>query len=176
MLRNKSRMLAILLGVAVCAALLGPGARASLADGSADKPLNARECSPEGPINITLQLKNANIEEGILLRVMFQNSGHEAMSLSVCPNMLLCCVKGLHPLITCEDAGIGLLDVCTVSRPTSHEVYLPVDSAFSFNLNIPSNRLPSACSEKGREISVCVCYEMEDGLSVRSNVIRVAMK
>ena len=176
MLWNRRRMLIRLLGVALCAAYIGTGARTALADCSPDKPMKEDKSSSNSPVNITLQLKDASVEAGILLRVMFQNSGQEGMSLSVCPNMLLCCVKGLHPLITCENTGIGLLDVCTVSRPTSHEVYLPRDAAFSFDLNIPPDRLPDACAEKGRQISVCVCYEMEDGVSVRSNVVQVAMK
>lgn len=165
-----------LLGVALCAAYIGVAAQTALADCTADKPIKEGKSSSNSPVDITLQLKDASVETGILVRVMFQNSGLEGMSLSVCPNMMLCCVKGLHPLITCEDTGIGLLDVCTVSRPTSHEVYLPRGSAFSFDLNIPPDRLPSECAEKGRQISVCVCYEMEDGASVRSNVIQVAMK
>jgi len=127
------------------------------------------------PVNIVLELLEAGLEKGISLRVSFENSGPAGISLNVCPAMLLCCVKGLHPLITCEDTGVGLLDVCKLASATSHETYLPVHSTFSFDINIPPDRLPSACLEKGRQITVSLLYETENAKSINSNAVRAQM-
>lgn len=142
---------------------------------SAETRAAAAKSDSASPIKITLKLLEAGLETGINLRVSFENSGPDALSLSVCPAMLLCCVKGLHPLVTCEDTGVGLLDVCQVSKPTSHEVYLPVHSTFSFDLNIPPDRLPAECIQKGRQVSVCLFYEMDDEQGIRSNAVGVVM-
>lgn len=128
------------------------------------------------PVRVTLELKEAGLEQGIQLRVLFENSGPAGFSLDVCPAMLICCVKGLHPLISCDNTGVGLLDVCTAPKPTPHEVFLPTDSTFSFDLNIPTARLPEVCLKKDQQLSVHVCYETDDHHTIESNVLKFTMQ
>lgn len=174
MKNNRLLTLAILMPLFLFTVFL-TGTEASSPNCSAENQGPGTKSDPNSPINIAMELKAAGLETGISLRVSFENNGPNAISLNVCPAMLLCCVKGLHPLVTCEDTGVGLLDVCKVSKPTSHEVYLPIRAAFSFDLNIPPDRLPTACLEKGRQVSVCLFYEMDDAQSIRSNAVKVVM-
>jgi len=173
---NRRIMLATLMPLFLLIILPISDIEASSPNRPAENEASTIKADANSPLNIVLQLKEADPETGISLRVSFENNGPDAISLDVCPAMLLCCVKGLHPLVTCEDTGVGLLDVCKVAKPTSHEVYLPIRSAFSFDLNIPPERLPAACLEKGRQVSVCLLYETEDAQSVRSNAVEAVMK
>lgn len=136
----------------------------------------SQPAAANSPARIALELKEASRDRGIQLRVLFENSGAEGFSLAVCPAMLLCCVKGLHPLISCDDTGVGLLDVCTVSSPTTHEVFLPANAAFSFDMHIPPERLPEVCLKSDRPLSVYVCYETDDQHTVESNVLKFTLK
>lgn len=177
MQNSRSSILTLLMPYFFCALFfVVTEAVASTPECSGENKASAAEPSATEPLDLTLELKNADVTKGIVLRVSFANSGPDAVSLSVCPAMLLCCVKGLHPLVTCQATGVGLLDVCKVSRPTSHEVYLPINSAFSFDLNIPPDRLPEGCIERGKKVSVCVCYEMDDTRVIRSNSVEALMK
>lgn len=137
---------------------------------------NSQPAVVDGLVRVTLELKEANREHGLQLRVSFENAGAEQFSLEVCPAMLLCCVKGLHPLISCDDTGVGLLDVCTRSKPTSHEVFLPANAAFSFDMHIPPERVPEVCLKSDQPLSVYVRYEADDQHSIESNVLKFTLK
>ena len=67
-------------------------------------PVSAEELSgikaaKDSPVGIGLTLKGAGVEGGVQMRVEIANVSDGPYSLSVCPYMLLCCVKDLHPVI-----------------------------------------------------------------------------
>lgn len=158
---------------------LFPGGSEGAAPTDCAKATPAADSQPaaaDGLVRVALELREASRERGVQLRVLFENSGVEGFSLDVCPAMLLCCVKGLHPLVSCDDTGVGLLDVCTASRPTNHEVFLPANAAFSFDMQIPPERLPAACLKSDQPLSVYVRYEADDQHSIESNVLKFTLK
>lgn len=170
--------ISVLLMVWLMAGLFSGGSEAAApADCVKTTPVvGGQQAAAEGSVRVALELKEASRKHGIQLRVSFENAGAEGFSLDVCPAMLLCCVKGLHPLVSCDDTGVGLLDVCTVSTPTSHEVFLPANAAFSFDMLIPAERLPEVCLKSDQALSVYVCYEADDQHSIESNVLQFTLK
>ena len=130
---------------------------------------------PDSPVKLSLLSKGADCTDGIRLRAEIINRGSAPYSLSVCPAMLLCCVKGLHPLIAYDETGMGLMDLCTKPKPTPHEVLLPVNAAFAFDINIPIDRLPDACKEPGKAVQVKLCFELGEGKLVHSEAVKVSM-
>lgn len=155
----------------------GGSAEASSTDCAHTTPAAGSQTAvADGLVKVALELQAATREQGVELRVLFENSGAEGFSLAVCPTMLLCCVKGLHPLISCGDTGVGLLDVCTTTNPTNHEVFLPANSTFSFNIRIPPERLPEVCLQSGQSLSVHVRYEADDQHPIESNVVTFTLK
>lgn len=79
-------------------------------------------------------------------------------------------------MIGVDDAGLGLVDMCTDHSVPHHEVYLPPGAAFSFDLTIPSKRLPKTCRQAGKEIRVVLCYELGEKRLTHSNAATLAMK
>lgn len=170
--------ISVLLMVWLVAGLFPGGSEgAAPADCAKTTPVaGIRQEAADGLVRVALELKEASREHGVQLRVTFENSNAEGFSLEVCPAMLLCCVKGLHPLVSCDDTGVGLLDVCTGSKPTSHEVFLPTNAAFSFDMHIPPERLPEVCLKSDQPLSVYLRYEADDQHSIESNVLNVSLK
>ena len=135
----------------------------------------AEAAGVESPLKVTLSLKETNPQEGVSFRVEIQNVGSEAHTLHVCPAMLLCCVKGLHPMISYGETGMGLRDICKKAKPTKHEVYLPKSAAFSFDMTIPPTHLPESSETKGGRVIVSLCYDLADGKQTHSNSVDVAL-
>lgn len=105
-------------------------------------------------IQVSSALKESSASNGVLMRVTIENAGQAPYSLMVCPAMTLCCVRGLHPVISMEDTGQGLLDLCRTEKPTPHEAFLPAGAAFSFDVRIPVTSLPEKCRASGAKFTV----------------------
>lgn len=119
----------------------------------------AAEAGTNVVIVVSAVMKESSASNGVLVRVTIENVGHAPYSLKVCPAMTLCCVRGLHPIIEYEDAGMGLLDLCREENPTPHETFLPAGAAFSFDIRIPTANLPTKCRAVGSKFSVKFCFK-----------------
>ena len=128
-------------------------------------------------LGITLTLQNCDTKKGIALRTRIENTGGRPQTLIVCPDMLLCCVEGLHILVKNHDGlGMGCLDVCNAQEPSHHEVFLPERASFAFDMTIPVERLPASFRKRGEDISLSVCYEFGEDSVVCSNVVKAKWK
>jgi len=163
-----------------CTSCRGNGRNVGIAELGAE-PLTAEqllgvENDPNSPVGITLTLKDCSLKDGVRMRVEMENKGAEPYTLRVCPAMLLCCVKGLHPMIAFDETGMGLLDVCKAQKPGDHEVFLPSQTSFAFDLLIPPDRLPEAGRKAGKGLKVFLAYELGNQKLVHSNVVQAALK
>ena len=128
------------------------------------------------PVAVRLALKSSSLAEGIALRVEIENQGAEPYSLHVCPTMKLCCVSGLHPMLSYGDTGMGLCDVCASAKPAKNEVFLPSGATFAFNMRLPPERLPAEAAKAGKAINVFLCYELGEQRLVHSNVVKAELR
>lgn len=151
----------------------------------ADQPCTAESLfgvkdDPNSPVSITVSVKSADLKDGIRLQVEIKNKRAEPLTLHVCPAMLMCCVKGLHPIVAFDETGIGLLDLYKEkSKPAERrerKVVLSANEGFSFDVLLPPDRLPEACRKKGKQITVLLCYELGEGRLVHSKPVKVSMK
>ena len=148
---------------------------ASAGDAPTAKDILGLDDAPNSPVRPQITLTSASMKDGIQLRAVIHNSSTQPYRLEVCPHMLMCFVKGLHPLIAYDGTGKGLLDLCKASKPSDHEVLLPANADFAFDVPIPADRLPEQAKVKGKDLSVFLCYELGDGKLVHSNVLKVSL-
>jgi len=142
---------------------------------STEKLAKAME-EPDSRLNIVLTLRGADTEQGVLLRVNIENQHQAPYSLGVCPFMLICCVKGAHVYIRDEDWGIGLLDVCSATKPSQREVLLTGRASFAFDVTVPMERLPEAQRKRGKKLEAKLCYEIGEGSLVWSNPVQAVIR
>ena len=131
---------------------------------------------PNSPVALTVTLKNCGLKEGVCLRSEIENKGTVSRILQVCPEMYLCCVKDLHLLVSFDNTGMGLVDLCKQQQPTPHEVFLPPQASFAFDVRIPAERLPKAAMEANKKITLVLCYAYGEGKLVHSNVVQAELK
>ena len=127
------------------------------------------------PVSLGLTVKKASLGDGLALRVEVANTSAAPYSLTVCPDMQLCCVRGLHVLLGSEQTGLGLLDLCKAQKPQPHETFLPAGATFAFDLTIPPERIPQTMREAGREIQVKLCFCLSDGGVIHSPTAKVSL-
>ena len=141
------------------------------------KDLVGMENPADSPVKVEVTAKSASLKDGVRLRVSIENTSSAPYALTVCTNMLMCCVKGLHPMVAFEGTGMGLLDVCKDKKAASdpREMFLPVNAAFSFDLKIPVSRLPGPTQKKDAELSAFVCFELGEGKLFHSNVAKIKL-
>ena len=128
------------------------------------------------PVAVRLTLKSSSLSDGISLRVEIENQNAEPYRLQVCPAMKLCCVSGLHPMVSYGETGMGLVDKCANQTPKEHEVFLPGGAAFSFNMSLAPDNLPHEAVGAGKSINVFLCYELGEQRLVHSNVVKAELR
>jgi len=118
-------------------------------------------------------------EKGTLsLDVTVLNETDRPVMLTVCDQMSLCCIRGLHPIVELGsgEGGMGVLDVCESAEPVGREVRLAPGTRFGATLDLPAERLPPHyLQNKGNTLAVYCAFETESG-AVKSNVIDVTVK
>jgi hypothetical protein len=124
-------------------------------------------------IEVGLSLLEKQGDNGVCVHVEIANRGSASHSLQVCPAMTICCVRGLHMIVSYGDTGVGLLDACKTKKPTPHEVFLPAGATFGFDMTIPEACLPEEAAKEGSDISLQLCYDLSDGAQVSSSIVRV---
>jgi hypothetical protein len=131
----------------------------------------------DSPLDIRLVSKAASLKEGLQLAVTIKNVSDKPYEIYTCPNMQMCRVRGLHPMIAFDETGMGLLDVCKdrTCKEKSVETRVAAKGEFNVDLTIPADRLPKAARVKDKEISVFLCFKLADGRLVHSNVAKVAL-
>lgn len=128
------------------------------------------------PVVIRLTLKSSSLVDGISMRVEIENQSAEPYRLQVCPAMKLCCVSGLHPMVSYGKTGMGLVDKCAQQEPAGHELFLPSGAAFSFNVHLAPGTLPAEAVGAGKIINVFFCYELGEQGLVHSNVVQAELR
>ncbi|MBA4386345.1 MAG: hypothetical protein C0404_00080 [Verrucomicrobia bacterium] len=126
-------------------------------------------------MKIDLSVPAASAKDGVAVSVSLKNKGPDPVSLQVCPAMTLCCVKGLHPIVSYGETGKGLLDLCRVQNPTPQRTYMPANSSFGFETSIPVSCLPEPCRQKGSEFNLSFRYDIAENMFVDSAPVKVVM-
>ncbi len=131
----------------------------------------------DSPVDIQLVSKAANLKEGLQWTVTIKNVSDKPYRLNTCPNMQMCRVLGLHPMLAFDDTGMGLLDICKdkTSQNKPVETWMAPKDEFKFDFSIPADRIPRAARVKDKEISVFLCFKLADGRLVHSNVVKVTL-
>jgi hypothetical protein len=168
------RSVAIVLSVLLCAVRWGASAPAEPVP-TAESLFGAKD-EPNSPVALAVTLKSADSKDGVCVRTEVLNRGKEPYKLAVCPAMLMCCVRGLHPMIAFDQSGMSLLDLCKEKKPTPREVFLPATASFAFDLRIPVDRLPEMCRQAGKKFYVLASFELGEMKFVHSNVVEVELK
>ena len=70
---------------------------------------------------------------------------------------------------------MGLLELCKKHSTQPHEVMSPPTGAFSFDMTIPSDRLPESRQVKGAKLQVYLTFQLGDDAFVHSDVAEVTM-
>jgi len=130
------------------------------------------------PIGLVTAVKDAGLKDGIQLTVTFENKSQQPYKLMMCSNRLMCCVKGLHPLLAFDGTGVGLLDPCksNAAPKEAKENLIPAKGTCAIDVTIPSDRLPEAARQKDKELTIFFCFELADGQLYHSNTVRVKLK
>jgi len=119
------------------------------------------------------------VEKGVLsLDVTVWNTTDRPLTLTVCDQMSLCCIRGLHPIVEPKsgEKGMGLLDFCAPAKPSGRKVRLAPGTRFGATLNLPAERLPPHyLRNKGKTLAAYCAFETERGTAT-SNVIDVEVK
>jgi len=131
----------------------------------------------DSPLDIRLVSKAASLKEGLQLAVTIKNVSDKPYAINTCPNMQMCRVLGLHPMIAFDDTGMGLLDACKdkTSKEKPVETLVAAKGEFNVDLTIPADRFPKAARVKDKEISIFLCFKLADGRLVHSNVVKVTL-
>ena len=131
----------------------------------------------DSPLDIRLVSKAASLKKGLQLSVTIKNVSDKPYSIYTCPNMQMCRVLGLHPMIAFDETGMGLLDVCKDknSKEKPVETLVAAKGEFKVDLTISADRFPKAARVKDKEISVFLCFKLADGRLYHSNVVKVTL-
>ena len=133
------------------------------------------EAEKKQRLDIDITVESASIDEGIGIEVKMTNNSNELISLDVCPNRKLCCVKKLHPLIEYNDTGMGLADWCEGEAHKEYKTALPTNTSFISKVVLSPDCLPENCLKAGQEITVQFCYELGESKLVHSDSKTVAI-
>ena len=159
---------ALMLGLIACRAVETPYAE--------DGPLSP----PDAPKVEVKCLRSSVPKDGkIDLDVCITNTTNKGITLAVCEEMTLCCIRGLHPIVECEatGAGVGLLDFCKAEKPTSKEVYLPSGCYFGAKFSVPLKHVPAEYLSRSENVlKLCCTLECPDGKLAHSNVVEVTVR
>jgi len=129
------------------------------------------------PVDVVVAAESASLRDGIRLKVTFKNISDKPYPLSICTNMLLCCVAGLHPIVAFDGTGMGLLDLCkdTTGPAPAMNISVAPKADHTIDVTIPSQRLPANACIADKALLVFFCFELGDGKPFHSNVVKVTL-
>ena len=139
------------------------------------KPVDLQD-DPQIPITITLDLKGYDKKDGLIMKGTIRNRDKGPYEIGICPRKLMCNVSGSHLLVRQGDWGMGLLDACYGRGCPDSGIILPAGASYSFDIRIPTERLPRSCQFNPKDLTVQLCYELDEGQLVHSNTVQAVMK
>ena len=157
------------------AALVLAGAEGALpaAESSGAKPA-AEKTAPACVVRLSSDKDSYKLDEDIVLDVRIENLSDNALTLTICDQMELCCIKSLHPSMESKVAACSMsfLDRCLAREPKHREAFLPRNAYYGYKVRISCSRLPEKlCAEGAEELKFSFVFEHPDGDTFRSNAV-----